>query len=241
MQETLKNLARWWIREVYPRLMSFVAAAGVIWLGVCLLLLWGLANLAEEVLEQEVFAVDEAILLWINQHTTPAFDQAMLTVTRLGDPDIVVPLTCIGFIWLWWRWRWRIAAIFAITCGGGAVLSTGFKLLFAKARPALWSQLITETSYSFPSGHALGSMVLYGFSAYLLAQRWPVQKWVIYGVAALLIGSIGFSRIYLGVHWPSDVVAGYAIGFLWLSLCIGLFQLETRRTQRSPNSHGQKS
>lgn len=239
MQETLKNLAKRWMQEVHPRLMSFVAAAGVVWLGVCLLLLLAIANLAEEVLEQEVFAVDEAILLWINQHTTPLFDQVMLTVTRLGDPDIVVPLTCIGFIWLWWRWRWRIAAIFAITCAGGAVLSTGFKLLFGKARPELWSQLITETSYSFPSGHALGSMVLYGFSAYLLVQRFPVQKWLIYGLATLLIGSIGFSRIYLGVHWPTDVVAGYSIGFLWLSLCIGLFQLEVRRAKRrspSPDS-----
>ncbi|MBE9112358.1 phosphatase PAP2 family protein [Nodosilinea sp. LEGE 07298] len=236
MQETLKKLAKLWIREVHPRLMSFITAAGVVWLGVCLLLLFGLANLAEEVLEQEVFAFDEAILLWINQFANPVMDQVMLTATRLGDPDVVVPLTCIGVVWLWWRWRWRIAAIFAITCIGGAVLSTGFKLLFGKERPALWAQLITETSYSFPSGHALGSMVLYGFSAYLLAQRFQPQRWLIYGVAVLLIASIGFSRIYLGVHWPTDVVAGYSIGFLWLSLCVGLFQLETRRLGKSINT-----
>lgn len=235
MQETLKKLARLWMHEVHPRLISFIAAVGVVWLGVCLLLLFGLANLAEEVLEQEAFAFDETILLWINQFANPVLDQLMLTVTRLGDPNIVVPLTCIGVVWLWWRWRWRIAAIFAITCIGGAVLSTGFKILFGKERPELWSQLITETSYSFPSGHALGSMVLYGFSAFLLAQRFQPQKWLIYGVAVLLIGSIGFSRIYLGVHWPTDVVAGYSIGFLWLSLCIGLFQLETRRSGKSKN------
>lgn len=235
MQQTLKRLAHLWMQEVHPRLMSFVATVGFVWLGVCLLLLFGLASLAEEVLEQEAFAFDEAILLWINQHSSPLLDQVMLTVTRLGDPDIVVPLTCIGIVWLWWRWRWRIAAIFAITCIGGAVLSTGFKLLFGKERPALWSQLITETSYSFPSGHALGSMVLYGFSAYLLVQGLKSHRWLIYGVAALLIGSIGFSRIYLGVHWPTDVVAGYSIGFLWLSVCIGLFQLETKRSERATN------
>ena len=162
MQETLKNLARRWMHEVNPRLMSFITTVGIVWLGVCLLLLFSLARLAEEVLEQEAFAYDENILLWINQFSSPVLDQVMLTVTRLGDPDIVVPITCIGVVWLWWRWRWRIAVIFAITCIGGAVLSTGFKLLFGKERPALWSQLITETSYSFPSGHALGSMVLYG-------------------------------------------------------------------------------
>lgn len=230
MQETLKNLARLWMQEVHPRLMSFVATAGAIWLGVCLILLFGLANLAEEVLERETFAFDEIILLWVSQFTTPVLNQAMLTVTRLGDPQVVVPLTCIGFVWLWWKRRWRIAAIFAITCIGGAVLSTGLKLFFQKPRPQLWEPLITETSHSFPSGHALGSMVLYGFSAYLLAQRFKPQKWVIYGIAVLLIGSIGFSRIYLGVHWPTDVLAGYSIGFLWISICIGLLQLETKRS-----------
>lgn len=211
--------------------MSFVTTVGVIWLGFCLILLFGLANLAEEVLEQEAFAFDETILLWVNQFSSPMLDQVMLTGTRLGDPDIVVPLTCIGVVWLWWRWRWQIAAIFAITCVGGAVLSTGLKMLFGKERPELWSQMITETSYSFPSGHALGSIVLYGALAYLLAQRFQSQKWLVYGVAALLIGSIGFSRIYLGVHWPTDVAAGYSIGFLWLSLNIGLFQLEARRSK----------
>ncbi len=236
MQETLKNLARLWMHEVNPRLMSFVTTVGVIWLGVCLLLLFGLANLAEEVLEQEVFAFDETILLWINKFANPVMDQVMLTLTRLGDPEIVVPLTCIGVVWLWWRWRWRIAAIFAINCIGGALLSTGFKLIFGKERPALWSQLITENSYSFPSGHALGSMVLYGFLAYLLVQRFQSHRWLIYGIATLLIGSIGLSRIYLGIHWPTDVVAGYSIGFLWLSLCIGLFQLETKRSGRPINS-----
>jgi len=226
------------MQEVNPRLMSFVTTVGFVWLGVCLILLFGLANLAEEVLEQETFAFDETILLWINQFSSPVLDQVMLTVTRLGDPDIVVPLTCIGVVWLWWRWRWRIAAIFAITCIGGAVLSTGFKLLFGKERPALWTQLITETSYSFPSGHALGSMVLYGFSAYLLVQRFKSYEWWIYGIATLLIASIGFSRIYLGVHWPTDVVAGYSIGFLWLSVCIGLYQLETKRSEKSTPSTG---
>ena len=231
MQEALKKLARLWMHEINPRLMSFVTTAGVIWLGVCLLLLFGLANLAEEVLEHDAFAFDESILLWVNQFSSPVLDQVMLTVTRWGDPDIVVPLTCISFFWLWWRWRWRIAAIFAITCVGGAVLSNGLKLLFGKERPELWSQPITETSYSFPSGHALGSMVLYGLLAYLLAQRFQSQKCLIYGIAVLLIGSIGFSRIYLGVHWPTDVVAGYSIGFLWLSMNVALFQLEASRSE----------
>jgi undecaprenyl-diphosphatase len=187
-------------------------------------------------LEQEAFAFDEAVLLWVNQFTSPVFDQVMLAITRLGDPDVVVPLTCIIGVLLWWKLRWRIAAIFAINCIGGAVLSYGLKLFFGKARPALWPQLITETSYSFPSGHALGSMVLYGFSSFLLARCLPKQKWLIYGVAALLIIGIGGSRIYLGVHWPTDVLAGYSIGFLWISMCISLYHLEVRRWNKRLHS-----
>ncbi|MBD0335126.1 MAG: phosphatase PAP2 family protein [Cyanobacteria bacterium Co-bin13] len=229
MQQTLKQLARLWMREVHPRLMSFVATVGFLWLGVCLLLLLGLAQLADEVLEQEAFIFDEAILLWIHQFANPLLDQIMLAVTRLGDPSTVIPLTFIGLIWLWWKWQRRVAAIFGLTCVGGAVLSTGLKIFFGKPRPRLWPQLITENAYSFPSGHALGSMVLYGFSAYLLAQRFPGHKRLIFGVAALLIGSIGFSRLYLGVHWPTDVIAGYSVGFLWISVCIGLLRLKTKR------------
>lgn len=229
MQHLLKRLFQLWIHEMHSRLVPFVATASAAWLGVCLLLLFGLANLAEEVMEQEAFAFDTAVLLGIHQFSSPVLDRVMLAITRLGDPSVMVPLTCIGFIGLWWRWYWRIAAIFAINCVGGAVLSTGLKLFFSKPRPQLWPQLITETSYSFPSGHALGAMVLYGFSAFLLAQRFAAQKWWIYKIAVLLIGSIGFSRLYLGVHWPTDVLAGYSTGFLWISVCIGLFQLATKR------------
>lgn len=229
VQQTLKQLAKAWMQHIHPRLMSFVATAGLLWLGACLLILLGLAHLADEVVEQEAFFFDEAILLWINQFASPTLDRVMLAITRLGNPGTVIPLACMGFSWLWWRRQQPIAIAFAITCVGGAVLSSGLKLLFGKTRPALWPQLITETTYSFPSGHALGSMVLYGFSAYLLAQRFPQRNQLIYGLAVLLIGGIGVSRLYLGVHWPTDVLAGYGIGFLWISGCIALlrFKLST--------------
>ncbi|MEP0903328.1 phosphatase PAP2 family protein [Nodosilinea sp. FACHB-13] len=229
MQQILKRLAQTWMQHIHPRLVSFIAAVGLLWLGTCLLILLGLANLAEEVLEREAFFFDESVLLWINQFATPTLDRVMLMFTRLGDPSTVVPLTCIGFSGLWLRHHRSVAIAFAINCVGGAVLSTGLKLLFSKDRPALWPQIITETTYSFPSGHALGSMVLYGFSAYLLARRFPKQKLIIYAGAVVLIGGIGLSRLYLGVHWPTDVLAGYGIGFLWISGCIALlrFKLST--------------
>ena len=108
------------------------------------------------------------ILLWINQFSSPVLDQVMLTVTRLGDPDIVVPITCIGVVWLWWRWRWRIAVIFAITCIGGAVLSTGFKLLFWEGTPgamvpADYRNLLQLSQRPCPWVH--GALRLFGLPA----------------------------------------------------------------------------
>ncbi|MBE9139529.1 phosphatase PAP2 family protein [Nodosilinea sp. LEGE 07088] len=212
---------------INPRLMSFIATVGLIWLGVCALVLLGLSHLSNEVLEQEAFVFDEHSLLWIHQFANPTLDQVMLAITQLGNPSTVVPLACIGVSWFCLRRRWQMALFFFVTCLGGAVLSTGLKLAFSKVRPALWPQLITETTYSFPSGHALGAMVLYGLIAYLLAHRYAPVRGLMYGAAAVLIGAIGLSRLYLGVHWPTDVLAGYSVGFLWLSVCILLLRLRT--------------
>ncbi len=100
----------------------------------------------------------------------------------------------------------------------------GLKLFFAKPRPQLWHQLIVETSSSFPSGHALGSMVVYGFLAYLLATEFPRSARLIYTVMTGLILLIGLSRLYLGVHWLTDVIAGYLVGFLWVITCISILK-----------------
>lgn len=234
LQTWIHKLAHLWTRYVHPQLAPFVTTVGVVWLGVCLLILYVLGQLADEVLEREAFAFDESILLWINQSANPVLDRVMLAVTKLGDPATVVPLTVACFCVMWLRRYFLEAKMFAINCLGGAVLSTGLKLAFSKVRPALWPQLIQETSYSFPSGHALGSVVLYGFLAYLLAQHYRPYRQLIYALATVLIGAIGLSRLYLGVHWPTDVAAGYGIGFLWISVGIALLRFQQRKLGRKP-------
>ncbi|HEY9735935.1 MAG TPA: phosphatase PAP2 family protein [Trichocoleus sp.] len=229
IQALLRKLAHVWTRRIHPQLTSFVTTIGVLWLGACLLILYIVGQLADEVLEREAFAFDETILLWINQFSTPVLDRVMLTVTQLGDPATVIPVTLISFCAFWLRRYSLEAKMFAINCIGGAVLSTGLKLAFSKVRPQLWPQLIQETTYSFPSGHALGSVVLYGFLAYLLAQHHRQYKQLIYGLATVLIVAIGLSRLHLGVHWPTDVIAGYGIGFLWITVGIALLRLQKAR------------
>jgi membrane-associated phospholipid phosphatase len=144
----------------------------------------------------------------------------MLGITRLGNPEVVVVVVMLALSWCLWQRQWRSGATLLFACLGTLMLNQGMKLVFARPRPLLWPRLIPEVSYGFPSGHALGSLVLYGFLAYLLARRYPRKARSVYGAAVMLIAAIGLSRLYLGVHYPTDILAGYAVGWLWLSICI---------------------
>ena len=226
MKQFFRYLVKVWLQRVNPRIASFVAVSSVVWLWACALILYFLAELSEEILEREAFIFDKATLLYIHQFSNPVLDTLMLSITRIGDPRTVVPLTISIFCFLWWK-RYRLEAkFFALNAAGGAILSTILKLVFSRPRPELWPQLISENTFSYPSGHALGSMILYGFLAHLLATLYPHYAKPCYWIMAILIAAIGFSRLYLGVHWPTDILAGYGIGFLWITVCILLMQLQ---------------
>jgi undecaprenyl-diphosphatase len=125
--------------------------------------------------------------------------------------------------------------------GGAGVLTLVLKNLIRRPRPPAASEFLYGTSFSFPSGHALGSLVGYGMLAYVVGSMWVDTNrgrfQLVIGTAALII-AIGLSRLYLGVHYFSDVVAGYAVGVLWLSVCISGLQVAQRRrlTTSSANS-----
>ncbi|PZO15114.1 MAG: phosphatase PAP2 family protein [Leptolyngbya foveolarum] len=228
MQSLLSSLAHGWKQKAYPTLSSFIAFFGVAWLGVCIATVYILAELSDEVLEQEAFALDETILLHIRRFANPLLDKVMVFITNIGDPHTVVPLTVIAFVFLLVNRQRLAATFFAINAAGGVALSYFLKLAFSKPRPQLWNSAIEEVTYSYPSGHALGSMVIYGFLSYVLAKMYPRYSAAIYTFAVLMIVSIGFSRLYLGVHWPTDILGGYGIGFLWITACISLLRLRQR-------------
>lgn len=226
MQKILSRLADIWTETLNPKISSFVAFFGIFWLGISIVAVYVLAELSDEVLEQEAFAIDKPILLAIHQFANPTLDTVMVGITRAGDPHTVVPLTLVVFGLLLWKRRFLEARFFALNALGGAVLSYCLKLAFSKQRPQLWNSPITEVTYSYPSGHALGSMVIYGFLSYLIAKLYPHYAKASYVIATLLIAAIGFSRLYLGVHWPTDIVGGYCIGLLWITVCISLLRLQ---------------
>ena len=210
-----------WTRASFP--LSFVILLGC--LGLLALFGW----LSQEVLEKEAFGFDTTILLWLHQHSNSSIDGLMLTITKLGNPEFVVVLVTISFSLLLWYKRVWAAQILFLTCLGGLILNQGLKLVFTKPRPQLWTPLIVEHSYSFPSGHALGSSALYGFLAVLLASQYPRYRLGIYSIAVVIVGSIGLSRLFLGVHYPTDIIAGYAVGLLWLIACVGILQMGGKR------------
>jgi membrane-associated phospholipid phosphatase len=193
-----------------------------LWLVIYLAILAIVAWLSSEVLEKEAFSFDRSFLLWLHQFANPQLDRVMLFFTALGDPPTVVAIFIVTIVWLIFKRRYSDAIRFAIVCAGGVIINQEMKLFFAKPRPELWPRLITDMTYSFPSGHATGSMVVYGFLAYILAKQLPGYQRYVYAIASMVIVSIGLSRLYLGVHYPTDIIAGYGIGFLWLATCLRL-------------------
>lgn len=208
---------------------STLGLASFLGLFVCLLILAGLGWLCQEVWEREAFSFDKAFMMWVHQWSRPLLDKFMIGATRLGDPEIVVSVILVNLGWFLARGRRYAALMLIVACVGALALNVGLKLVFARPRPVLWPHLINETSYGFPSGHALGSLVLYGFLAYVFACWYPRQSGWIYGIATGTVALIGFSRIYLGVHFPTDILAGYSVGILWLVFCINIPKLSGAR------------
>lgn len=141
-----------------------------------------------------------------------------LAVSYLGDQGLYVILIVVG-IALIYRRRWRDVVLLIATCGGGFLLNMGLKIAFHRARPAAAAAFAVDP-WSFPSGHAMDALIGYGLLAYLFIERLPQRRRGIIVATCALVALIGYARIALGVHYVSDVVAGYAAGLLWLMVCI---------------------
>ncbi|GBE92716.1 phosphoesterase PA-phosphatase-like protein [Nostoc cycadae WK-1] len=164
--------------------------------------------------------LDTSILLTLQKLHTPLLDRLMVGITSLGEPPLLI-LSCLTWeALLLYRRRRLQATIFGMAAVGAISLNYLLKELFVRARPALWDYIINVNHYSFPSGHAMVSMVVYGCMGYSLSKEFPQWRSQIFTLTVTLILAIGFSRLYLGVHWPTDVIAGYAVGLVWLTACV---------------------
>ena len=186
----------------------------------------GFVQWVDEVRDQDTLPYDEAILRAINTISSPWLDALVVALTQLGGVVGVIVLTA-GIVALLWQRRHRLdATLLAIGVGGAALLNVLFKAVFQRDRPQLWERIVTENSYSFPSGHAMASCALAISLIFLL---WPTRWrwWALVG-GVLYMGVIAFTRMYLGVHYPTDILAGWAVSTAWVAIVFGLVRYRSR-------------
>src|SRR5215472_9484027 len=190
--------------------------------------LCALAILAKRVVHPQPPWWDTAVLSWIHAHACPTLDWWMVGITRLGVWGGVVPLSVLVIIGLLVTRR-ALAALFVLLAMLGTwALNDAAKAFYSRGRPALWDSPAPEQWFSFPSGHAMSSMAL-GTALTVLA--WPTRaRWPVALLSAVLVLSVGFSRLYLGVHYPSDVLGAWLASLAWV---LGLRQLLLVRGRRS--------
>jgi membrane protein DedA with SNARE-associated domain/membrane-associated phospholipid phosphatase len=232
---------RWLLRRLTPGqylglhlTVGLLAAAGGLWL---------FGGIAEDVLTDDpIVRFDRALDDYLHAHATPALTTFFLIVTAWGSIEAIVLLGVVVATFLAWGRRWLFLGSWLAAVAGSAFLNHVLKGLFERPRPDFEHPLLVETSYSFPSGHAMESFVVYGMLAYLavlVLRSWESRVAVVFE-AALLVVLIGFSRMYLGVHYFSDVLAGYAAGGVWLSALIT--GAETiRRSKKEAKLRGRNS
>ena len=186
----------------------------------------GFVQLVDEVRDQDTLPYDEAILRAINTISSPGLDALVVAVTQLGGVIGVVVLTT-GIVALLWQRRYRLnALLLAIGVGGAALLNVLLKAVFQRDRPQLWERIVTENSYSFPSGHAMASCALAVSLIFLL---WPTRwRWWALAGGVLYMCVIAFTRMYLGVHYPTEILAGWAVSTAWVAIVFGVVRYRSR-------------
>jgi undecaprenyl-diphosphatase len=183
---------------------------------------WVFGAIAEDVVTGDrLTLLDAALAEWLHAHASPPLTRAMLVWTNLHSTIAISAYTAIVALALAIERRWRALVLVIVAAGGGLALNVLMKLAFQRARPAFDDPLLTLSSYSFPSGHVAGSTIFYGLLVIWIVARTrrPLWRALAIVVALLLIAMVAFSRMYLGVHYLSDVGAAFAEGVAWLAIC----------------------
>lgn len=202
-------------------------------LGTCLtvLALWIFVRLADEVMESETQRFDAAVVHFFLSHVSVPVRQVMIALTWLASgPSQAVLVICIALYFISRRTLWREAITVLITAFGGMALDEALKHVFHRVRP---EPTFYHLGYSFPSGHSFSAVAIYGLLAYLVSERMaPRPRIFVWAVAVVMIVVVGFSRVYLAQHYPTDVIGGYLAGCCWLWGCILWLKLLRRRHLR---------
>jgi undecaprenyl-diphosphatase len=208
---------------------NFYGAVGVFLLAglaVALLGMWAFAEFAEHVREGATQAFDVAVLSWVGTHQAKWLAASMLEITALGTGLVVFMIVAVAALFLGLTRHHFSAILLLAATAGGLVLNTVLKLYFGRPRPQVFAWGTHAVSTSFPSGHSMNAVIVYATVAYLAARlerrRWA--RWLTLAAAAAVIALICTSRVYLGVHYPSDVLGGLLVGLAWAAFCMSTLE-----------------
>jgi membrane-associated phospholipid phosphatase len=231
------RLLGWLRRRLTPgEYLGLHLTAGLLVAAGCL---WLFGDVSEDVVTNDpLVRFDQVVASVLHNLATPALTSFFLIVTAAGSDEAIVSVSTLVAVVFGVRRQWLPLGTWIAAVAGGAALNLLLKQLFARPRPSFEHPLLLETGYSFPSSHAMESLVIYGMLTYftvLTLQTWRVRIAIIFGVM-LLVLLISFSRMYLGVHYFSDVVAGFAVGGVWLSTCITAVESLRRRSKHQSDN-----
>lgn len=226
------------LRSLIERGGTIVGGLGVFLVGgivVAAIGTWIFTEITETVIAGRTQAFDDAVLQWLSTRHAPLLDGAMLEITALGTATVVLMIVCVAALFLTLTRHKYSALLLLVATAGGLLLDLLLKLRFDRPRPHIFTWGTQAVSSSFPSGHAMSATIVYGTVAYLAARlqkrRWA--RWLTMLVAAVVIALICFSRLYFGVHYPSDVLAGVVIGLAWAAFCMATLEAIQRYAQRN--------
>jgi membrane-associated phospholipid phosphatase len=221
--------ARSWIIRHFGTLSMLFAGV--------LLPLWLFGSVAGEVVEKEPFSFDHPIMMFVHSHETPLLDSLMYFFTKAGSALTLVPLFVVVFVMLMRRGQRASATFWAVSVAGAALINFLAKQGFGRVRPDLWVSRVHETTYSFPSGHAMSTMAVVAALTFLLWKtRW---RWIAAALGAVFVLMVSLSRVYWGVHYPSDILAGWAASLAWVAGVRMMF--DRRRAGDSKEAVGLKT
>lgn len=203
-----------WLQSVPSKTWKLVSLAFIMIILPSLLF----AGLADEVHENETLAFDAAVLEGVHREASPAVDIAMKTFTEFGGP-LLLPAIVLGLtVILVYRRRLRYAFIMFISVTGASALNIILKSIFQRDRPQLWRWIVSENGTSFPSGHTMASSAL---ALSLMVIFWNTKwRWLAVSLGVIYMIGIAFSRIYLGVHYPTDIIASWLVSVAWVSTVV---------------------
>jgi membrane-associated phospholipid phosphatase len=234
--ETLERVASKPSNSRFARLhpTAYLSIHAITAFAVAIACAWLFAAIAEAVPERGMVArLDTAVADWLQVHGSERGELVFLGISWLGSEVVAVIFVVVAAV-LARRREWRRLVLLSTACGGAWLLDYALKLVFNRARPPFATEFVNPGSLSFPSGHALESLVAYGLIAHFLGAKYPARRRIVNVAAFVLIALIGFSRLYLGVHYLSDVLAGFLAGFVWLVACITGYEFaEWRKRLRS--------